>query len=56
MPADQRQINRERIDALTELLEESGIGPTEHIAALRDAEEIGDASEVAAANRQGGKP
>jgi len=53
MPVDRTQLNRERIDALFELLEEEGIGSTEHVAALRKAEAPGEAAEIAQANRNG---
>jgi len=56
MPADRTQLNRERIDALTEILEEAGIATSEHVVALRDAEEIGEAPAIAEAARQGEPP
>jgi len=56
MPPDQTQLNSERIDALAELIEQANVGPPEHVAALRDVEEIGEAAAVAEAHRNGEPP
>lgn len=56
MPPDRTQLNRERIDALFDLLEEANIGPTEHMAELREVKGIGEAAEVAEAHRNGRAP
>lgn len=56
MPPNKTQIANERIAAILDILEEEGTIPAEHADALRSAEGIGDAAEVAQAHKNGNKP
>lgn len=56
MPADRTQTANERIDALVAMLNEENIISAEYADALRNAEGIGRAAEVADSHANGNKP
>lgn len=61
MPVDRTQLTNERIDALLRMISEDGTTPAgetpvDHVAALRDVEQLGAADDIADAHRDGRPP